>query len=179
MTPNDLARFGFPTVQAFQRATTFPGADGMSLVTDGHWGAQTAAAAAHLPLLSPHFDVNSDNLRSKGNGLCLVRRELIRALEVLRAHIGRPVPILDAYRDPAHNRAVGGASESQHPDGLAADFPQGARILVTDIVACHRFSGFGVSRSTGHVLHADVRHLDPRSNVTHSTVAHPARWWYE
>jgi GH25 family lysozyme M1 (1,4-beta-N-acetylmuramidase) len=44
-------------------------------------------------------------------------------LEKLRHALGdRPLPILSWYRTPAHNAAVGGASQSRHMQGDAADF---------------------------------------------------------
>jgi zinc D-Ala-D-Ala carboxypeptidase len=42
-------------------------------------------------------------------------------LEPIRKHFGKPVKINSAYRCPALNKAVGGASNSQHVVGSAAD----------------------------------------------------------
>ena len=42
-------------------------------------------------------------------------------LEPLRACAGKPIVISSGYRGPALNRAVGGASQSQHLRGEAAD----------------------------------------------------------
>ena len=42
-------------------------------------------------------------------------------LEPLRAFTGKPIVISSGYRCPALNRAVGGASQSQHLRGEAAD----------------------------------------------------------
>jgi zinc D-Ala-D-Ala carboxypeptidase len=42
-------------------------------------------------------------------------------LEPIRAHFGRPVIIPSGYRCPELNKAVGGASGSQHVKGEAAD----------------------------------------------------------
>jgi uncharacterized protein YcbK (DUF882 family) len=35
-------------------------------------------------------------------------------LEEIRTHFDRPIHILSGYRCPAHNKAVGGAPDSQH-----------------------------------------------------------------
>ena len=43
-------------------------------------------------------------------------------LEPVRAHFDRPVIVSSGYRSPAVNRAIGGASSSQHCKGEAADF---------------------------------------------------------
>lgn len=175
MTPTDLARFGFPTIAAFQRAYAGPLP---ALAVDGVWGPATMAAAAQLPSLSPHFGVDSDHLRSNGDHRCLVRRELLLALEVLRAHIGRPLLVVDAYRDAVHNAAIGSVRDSQHPIGTAADIAEAVHLTIAEVQGSGAFSGYGYSVSTKHVLHVDVRHVDPVHNVTHSTIARPAVWTY-
>lgn len=47
--------------------------------------------------------------------------ELAQNLEVVRAHFGKPVFILSGYRSKEHNLKVGGAGESFHMQGKAAD----------------------------------------------------------
>jgi hypothetical protein len=44
-----------------------------------------------------------------------------RVLEPVRKHFGRPMAINSGYRSPAVNKAVGGAADSQHVRGEAAD----------------------------------------------------------
>lgn len=51
-----------------------------------------------------------------------IPQELIDALERIRAHYGVPVNINSGYRCPTHNANVGGASNSLHMQGKAADF---------------------------------------------------------
>ena len=43
-------------------------------------------------------------------------------LQVLRDEIGKPITITSGYRSPKHNKAIGGAKNSQHILGNAADF---------------------------------------------------------
>lgn len=50
-------------------------------------------------------------------------RKLANELEDVRKLLGdRPMTITSGYRSPAHNRKVGGAPQSFHLRGLAADF---------------------------------------------------------
>lgn len=42
-------------------------------------------------------------------------------LQILRDYIGKPIKINSAYRSVSHNRAVGGAKNSQHLLGKAVD----------------------------------------------------------
>jgi hypothetical protein len=46
---------------------------------------------------------------------------LIPALEILRGLWGEPMLVDCGYRCPAHNAAVGGAPDSAHIEGMAAD----------------------------------------------------------
>jgi uncharacterized protein YcbK (DUF882 family) len=49
-------------------------------------------------------------------------RRLIEVLQRIRDHYGVPVTINSGYRCPVHNANVGGARNSQHLLGTAADF---------------------------------------------------------
>jgi len=53
--------------------------------------------------------------------------------ELIRAAFGnKPITVLSAYRTPEHNRAVGGARNSQHLEGRALDLRPPIGIKVTD-----------------------------------------------
>jgi hypothetical protein len=110
----------------------------------------------------------------KGNGWIEVKKELARGLERYRRLAGRPVPIVSGFRDPGKNQCVGGASNSQHLYGNAADIPP---VMALQRVRSLRvFSGIGVLRATGRVRHVDVRHVRP--NPTRGTPRNPTIWFY-
>lgn len=78
--------------------------------------------------LSQYFD--RDEFRCKGTtcginggncGFSAVDAELLAVLTDIRETYGKPVKITSACRCPAHNKKVGGAPDSQHVKGLAAD----------------------------------------------------------
>lgn len=168
------------------------------LAVDGIAGPLTFAAlqAVGNGALAPHFHVSElrtrTSLRGPKNGTCWVHRDLLLNLEELRARVGRPLPIVSAWRDVAHNSRVGGASQSQHtfgaaPElarighrlragsllqaGRAADFNRGY-ITLDDCRALGLFSGIGWRRDGGRqwVTHVDVR--------TSASPQRPAVWQY-
>ncbi len=48
--------------------------------------------------------------------------KLMQNLEVLRKYLGdKPISISSGYRSPSHNARVGGATNSRHMKGMAAD----------------------------------------------------------
>ena len=70
--------------------------------------------------LSKHFMRREFACRC-GCGFDTVDAMLLTVLERIRGHFGHPVRINCGCRCPAHNRAVGGAPNSQHLVGKAAD----------------------------------------------------------
>jgi len=108
-------------------------------------------------------------------GLTLVDDSLLQALDQLREMIGRPVKILSGCRCFARNRAVGGATDSQHLCSenrltRAADFtvPEitiNSRVLPAyDLDRLYRaaiqvaaFKAGGIGVYTEGFIHADTR----------------------
>ena len=84
------------------------------------------------PRLSRYYTlarlVHSDTARERGidntppPALTDNLRMLARGLDRIRLLLGHPLDISSGYRSPALNVAVGGAPNSQHAQGLAADF---------------------------------------------------------
>jgi zinc D-Ala-D-Ala carboxypeptidase len=92
-------------------------------------------------------------------------RRFVRAFDVYRARF--TTRVTSGYRCPTHNRNVGGATRSQHLYGRAADIP-GAATLAR-VRGLETFTGIGVQRRTGLVVHVDRRDGNVRS---------PTVWYY-
>lgn len=60
----------------------------------------------------------------KGKGCCSktpINIELVGYLQVIRNYFNKPVTINSGYRCQKHNKKVGGAINSRHTQGMAAD----------------------------------------------------------
>ena len=114
--------------------------------------------------LSAHFKVR-EFACTDGSDAVFISPELVEILEKIRAHFGRPVHINSAYRTPAKNKAVGGAAQSQHMYGLAADITiQGvtpSQIASYAETLLPGTGGIGIYKSFCHV---DVRKTKSRWN---------------
>ncbi len=67
----------------------------------------------------PNF--SPQELASKREGELMIDEDALDKLQKLRNILGKPLLITSAYRSEAHNRAVGGASRSQHRLAKAFD----------------------------------------------------------
>ncbi len=150
----------------FQRGYAFS-----TLVAGGGVGPRTLEALRHAirrgGRCSRHFTFRS--FRSPGNGWIKLDRALARGLEACCEALGAPIEILAGHRDHAWNAANGGAPDSQHLHGTAADIAPA--MLLDDVHALRVFSGIGYDADTGLVRHVDVRHVRPGGGE--ATVAHP------
>jgi uncharacterized protein YcbK (DUF882 family) len=82
-----------------------------------------------------------------------VRDELVALLERIRAHHGRAVRIVSGYRCPVHNAAIGGAANSMHMYGAAADLELG--VLTAPEARSNGATGIGIKGTSA--IHVDVR----------------------
>ena len=72
--------------------------------------------------LSANFKVSE--FACKGSGCCAavkVDDKLVTYLQLIRDHFSKPVTVNSGYRCPVHNKRVGGAAQSKHMGGMAAD----------------------------------------------------------
>jgi len=114
--------------------------------------------------LTVHFTV--DEFRCPCCGIAIVTLPLLRLLERLRDLVGEPLIITSGYRCPKHNAEVGGAPDSLHMAGCAADIRCDAVEPRKLAQLAGRVGFFGVLvYKDGHV-HVDTRNaplvrLDP------------------
>lgn len=111
--------------------------------------------------LSPHFSRGEFADRSTGDRYG-PPEELVQVLERIRALRPAPLVILSGHRCCGRNAAIGGASESRHIAGDAADIAPG-RATVSEAEAA---GAVGIGEKSGWAVHVDVR------------PGPPARWSY-
>lgn len=103
--------------------------------------------------LSEHF--STQEFRCKHCGLLVkIDDELLAKLEQLRELAGgHPIKVTSGYRCPEHNFDVGGARDSYHVKGMAADVKiEGLSPLdVADLAGKVGFGGIGIYPSWTHV----------------------------
>lgn len=109
--------------------------------------------------MSKYF--NDSEFVSKGNGQLPdggMNPELIERLDALRELAGEPIYVTSGYRDPEHNAAIGGAPNSFHTRGMAADiYCDGLSIdQLADLAVDVGFRGVERNDAMQYV-HVDVR----------------------
>lgn len=177
--PDEVARLGFDSVEAFQAAWNL----GPALKVDGICGPMTRAAASHslsrrlagLGDLSEHFSVHELACRCGGTlpgcRKILVLRGLLTSLEGYRQRLGAPVSIVSGYRCERRNAAVGGAQHSQHIHGAAADLHPQVRDEV--VYGWGLFAGIGYGSVSGLVVHVDRRDLTDHTGTLPNPAVFP------
>ena len=71
-------------------------------------------------LLTKNFKIREFRCRD-GSDKILIDTDLIKLIQKLRDHLGKPIVITSGYRTESHNKAVGGATNSLHKLGKASD----------------------------------------------------------
>lgn len=103
----------------------------------------------------PHFAPRE--FACKSTGFVLIQPRLLDALEEMRAKVGGPLVVFSGYRSAKHNTDVGGAKNSQHTYGKAADIraePHGVDRLIAAARSIDEIRGIG---RYGSFVHVDVR----------------------
>lgn len=106
--------------------------------------------------LSEHFMLKEFQCKDKTYQI-LVDDELVEILESLRCFIGKPITITSGYRTKSYNQKCGGADESYHCKGMAADIS--ANISLTKLAiysAMMGARGIGIYQDKGFI-HIDTR----------------------
>lgn len=114
--------------------------------------------------LSTNFKVKEFACQD-GSDPIFISPELVEVLQKIRSHFGKAVVINSGYRTAKHNKAVGGATYSQHLYGMAADIKV-TGVKPADVAAyaetlLPKSGGIGIYSTFTHV---DVRAVKARWN---------------
>lgn len=172
-----LAELGYASVQDFQKAVMYP------QYVDGKYGQQTENAlisAINVKRNTKNFSVKEFRCECGGRYCCgypsTLKVEMLKNIQAIRDHWGRPITVTCGLRDKTYNSKLGGSIQnSLHLSGQAVDFYQSG---VTDTLAnrkqsikwiktlpAHHYTygnginsyGNGVSAPyMGNALHTDV-----------------------
>lgn len=108
-------------------------------------------------LLSDHFRVREFRCRD-GSDTILIDDRLIRLLEQIRVWAGNAVTVTSAYRTDSHNRRVGGAADSYHVRGQAADIVVAGKTPEAVAKFAQALGAHGVGLYTAQkFVHVDTR----------------------
>ena len=109
--------------------------------------------------LSANFTVKEFACKD-GSDKVLVDSSLATVLQKIRNHFAKPVIITSAYRTSAYNKKIGGATNSQHVKGTAAD------IVIQGVapIEVARYCEYLLPDSGGIGLYSGFVHVDVRTN---------------
>lgn len=89
-------------------------------------------------------------------------KELATNLQVLRNYLGQPITINSGYRSPNHNKRIGGAKNSQHVKGNAADIVVKGHTPKDVYLAIEKLINAGEMKQGGLGLYLTFVHYDIR-----------------
>lgn len=109
--------------------------------------------------VSPHFKLREFQSKD-GADKVLISDELLAKLEEARAYGGFTITVNSGYRSAAHNKKVGGATNSNHTKGLAADvvFMKDGKVVSAKLICClcQTLGINGVAYISDKAVHLDV-----------------------
>jgi len=112
-----------------------------------------------------------DEMKCKGTGKCEMDPAFMTWLDGLRELYGKPIIITSGYRTPEYNKLIGGANNSAHIYGKAADIAVSGEdaYKLVGLAIKLGFSGIGVSqKGEGRFIHidtADSTDKQPRPHI--------------
>jgi uncharacterized protein YcbK (DUF882 family) len=114
--------------------------------------------------LTNNFNLNEFNKHNFPLTETILRniQELAKNLQVLRDEVKKPIKITSGYRDPSFNKKIGGASQSRHITGQAADLkiegytPKQVAAIIEKLIASGKMKqgGLGIYSTW---IHYDTR----------------------
>lgn len=109
--------------------------------------------------LSTNFAVKEFACKD-GSDSIVIEFELVEILQKIRDHFGKAVTINSAYRNATYNKKVGGASNSQHVFGRAAD------IVVSGVSPekVAQYAEYLMPKKGGIGLYPTFTHVDVRAS---------------
>lgn len=109
--------------------------------------------------LSDNFTVREFACQD-GSDKVLIDTDLVKILQKIRDHFGKPITINSAYRSASHNRKVGGVSNSQHVKGTAAD------IAVSGVAPAEiaKYAEYIMPNKGGIGVYSGFVHVDVRTS---------------
>ena len=114
--------------------------------------------------LTNNFNLNEFNKHNFPLTETILRniQELAKNLQVLRDEVKKPIKITSGYRDPSFNKKIGGATQSRHITGQAADLkiegytPKQVAAIIEKLIAAGKMKqgGLGIYSTW---IHYDIR----------------------
>lgn len=112
-----------------------------------------------------------DEMKCKGSGECHMDDAFMAKLDTLRKRYGKPIIITSGYRSAAYNISLGGAKNSAHVQGKAADIAvsHADAYKLVGLAIDLGFTGIGVSQKGEsrfiHIDTADSTDKQPRPHI--------------
>jgi len=114
--------------------------------------------------LTNNFNLNEFNKHNFPLTETILRniQELAKNLQVLRDEVKKPIKITSGYRDPSFNKKIGGATQSRHITGQAADLkiegytPKQVAAIIEKLISAGKMKqgGLGIYKTW---IHYDIR----------------------